>query len=475
MILTGRNKINSNYVSGDMLNFENVKNVINTSLPIHMKNKINIDYLLAYHKGIQPILNKEKLIRPEINNILVLNHAQRITRTVVGYFLGNPIQFIQRNLEKKDAIDELNGIFAYETKSAVDKAIGDYQSITGTGYKIIFTDNTDKVPFETRCLSPEYTFVVYENTIAENPLLGVTYKVMYDDDGYSAGYKFYIYTSVGLYEVVSDSDGVIRDNENYVFTNYHVGGVPIIEYPNNIWRLGDWELTLGLMNSINSLGSGRLDDIEQVIQSLLVFTNAEIDSDMYAEMREAGVVLLKNTTNAKSDVKILSNQLDQAGMNLYASELVNILDTLVGVPSRDSGGGISGGDTGQAVELRDGWADLEIVAENKELLFKASEQRSLEIVLEILRNTTDIDLDIMDIDIKFVRNKNHNLLVKTQSYVNMIGTRTISPSDALTMVDIVSDVNEYATRGEDYWDSKAEEIVADVNDNVPIDDIANKK
>ena len=64
-------------------------------------NKADIDYLINYRNGQQPILYKTKAIRPEINNILLINHAQMITRTINGYFLGTPIQYIQSGSDKK--------------------------------------------------------------------------------------------------------------------------------------------------------------------------------------------------------------------------------------------------------------------------------------------------------------------------------------------------------------------------------------
>jgi hypothetical protein len=128
---------------------------------------------------------------------------------------------------------------------------------------------------------------------------------------------------------------------------------------------------------------------------------------------------------------------------------------LVGVPSREKRGG-GGADTGQAVELRDGWADLELVARMKEGSFKRSEKMALKIILTILSNKMGIKLNLMDVDIKFSRNKNHNLLVKTQSYTTLVATRTISPADCLAIVDLVTDTSEYIQRGEEYWSAKQE-------------------
>lgn len=470
MILKGRRKIVAEYKPEDLIdNIEIVANILNSTMPIHQQNKLEIDYLINYSHGIQPILEKTKIVRDEINNMLVVNHAQMITRNIIGYFLGTPIQYIQSGSDKKDQIDELNRYVSYEDKPSVDKVIGEYQSITGTAYRIIYTDGQfgDEVPFEDKALHPATTYVVYENGIAERPLMGVTYYNILDEKGQIKGVRVYAYTDHGVYDIKTDRSGKIQRNSDVLFTPYNVGGVPIVEYPNNIWRIGDWELCIGLMDAINSLHSGRLDDIDQVVQSLLVFINGEIDTETYDQMRERGVVSLKNNTTAKTDVQLLSNPLDQGGMNLFAEELEAMLYAMIGIPDRNNRGG-GGGDTGQAVELRDGWADLEIVARNKELVFKRSEKQSLRIILNILRNKLGMDLTLLDVDVKFTRNKNNNLLVKTQSYSTLLATKTLSPADCLTIVDLVSDVNEYISRGEAFWQDEFAGKIADVVEPEPV-------
>ncbi len=451
--LKGRKVILSQFTKNDMGDIGKVAVMINSAMITHMSNKAEIDYLLNYYKGVQPILRKEKLVRPEINNKLVVNHAQRITRTIVGYFLGNPIQYIQSGDTSIETVEEFNRLVGFEDKSAVDKEIGEYQSICGTAYRLIFTSSEDDVPFEDRALNPSNTFVIYENTIENLPLAGVTYLVNMNPDGSVKNYKYFIYTAIGQYTITTASDMSIDERAEAVFVNYDVGGVPMIEYPNNSWRIGDWELATSIMDSINKLESGRFDDVEQVVQSLLVFINADVDAETYTEMREQGVVLLKNTTGNESRVEIIKNTLDQLGMSSFSEELESVLDNLVGVPSRGKATSSVGGETGQAVELRDGWADLEIVARNKELIFKRSEKRTLKIIFTILKNKGVLNLTVRDIDIKFSRNKNHNLLVKSQSYSQLLETKTLSPSDCLTIVDLVSDVNEYVSRGEAYWGS----------------------
>lgn len=454
MIFKGRRKITSEYKQGDLRDVSILAKVLNSAMQIHTYNKEEIDYLTAYRLGNQPILQKVKEVRPEINNTLVVNHAEMVTRNIIGYFLGTPIQYIQNGTaDKKQQIDELNRYVQYEDKSSTDKEIGEFQSICGTAYRIIYTDGAlgDEVPFEDKALDPSLTFVVYENTIAEKPLLGVTYHSILNDANGVIGTRIYAYTDFGVYTIETPSPfGRVNTKSTYSFVDYNVGGIPIIEYPNNQWRVGDWELCMGLMDAINGVASGRLDDVDQIVQSLLVFINADIDSDKYDEMRESGVVILKNMTGLPSSVDSIGNPLDQTSISNFSGELEAMLYALIGIPDRKNRSG-GGGDTGQAVELRDGWADLEIVARNKELTYKKSEKMALRIILNILKNKLGMTLSLLDIDIKFTRNKNNNLLVKTQGYQNLLATKTLDPADCLTIVDLVSDVNEYISRGKTFW------------------------
>lgn len=456
MLLRGRRKIVSSARPMELESDVNyLISVVNTALQTHLLNKAEIDYLINYKNGNQTILEKTKDIRPEISNKVVINHAQMATRLITGYFLGTPIQYVQANADKKDQLELLNRVVAYEDKATVDKELAEMQSICGTAYRIVFTDDgiyEDEVPFEDRSLNPSHTFVVYENSIGERPLIGVTYLNMTDPVDGKHYTMYYCYTNAGLHTFKVDGIDAaeVKQTSEHTFTPYNVGGIPIIEYPNNIWRIGDWELIIDVMDAVNGLYSGRMDDVDQVIQSLLVFINADIDEERYQEMRQCGVVCLTNKTNDKSDVKTVGSQLDQSGMSEMAKELEDLIYALIGIPDRNNRGR-AGGDTGQAVELRDGWADLEIVARNKELTFKRSEKQALKIMLTIMRNKLNLNLSLLDINIKFSRNKNNNLLVKTQAYMNLISSKTLDPADCLTIVDLVSDVNDFIERGKAFW------------------------
>ena len=132
--------------------------------------------------------------------------------------------------------------------------------------------------------------------------------------------------------------------------------------------------------------------------------------------------------------------------------------TIIGIPDRKTRGG-GGGDTGDAVKLRDGWADIEIVARIKESYFKIAKKKQIAVAIKILQllGLAKIDFKTIDLDVKFTRNKNDNLQTKAQAFSTLHGTKTLDPADALEMCDMTTDVVEVIDRGKKYWDNVAEQ------------------
>ena len=61
-----------------VINLDNIADDLANALPAHHANAEEIDYLDRYYRGDQPILYREKTIRPEINNKVVETLAQYI-------------------------------------------------------------------------------------------------------------------------------------------------------------------------------------------------------------------------------------------------------------------------------------------------------------------------------------------------------------------------------------------------------------
>nr|DAQ07856.1 MAG TPA: Portal [Caudoviricetes sp.] len=397
---------------------DNVVSILRKALPYHWKNRSEIQYLWAYYKGRQPVLDREKQVRPEINNKIVENRANEIVSFKSGYLMGEPLQYVSRGNGENlgDAINQLNEYVFAEEKSAKDKELADWFHICGTSFRMVLPDEDgeeDDSPFEVYTLDPRNTFVVYNNGLGNKPILGVKYVI--DENGivhYSCYSKYY------YFEIV---ESVVVDMQPHI-----LGDIPIIEYPLNLARIGAFELVIPLLDAINLTDSNRMDGVEQFVQALMLFHNVDISSEDFKKLREEGAIKFKDIDpQLKAEVSYLLNTLNQGETQTLVDHMYQTVLTICGMPNRN--GGSSTSDTGSAVIMRDGWSAAEARAKDSELMFKKSERRFLKLILNICKTLTGMDLKVHNIEIRFTRRNYENILQKAQVLDLMLKNEKIHP------------------------------------------------
>lgn len=439
---------------------DNVLRVLEEAKNEHFKNRVEIEYLYKYYKGEQPILKRKKDIRPEINNKIVENHAMEIVDFKKGYVFGEPVQYVRRG-EQDDVADKigmLNEFMFAEDKASKDQELAEWFYICGVGYRMILPDkdadpkaDPDDCPFEIDVLDPRNTFVVYHNGFGKKPVMGVTY--VRKDTGETV---YTVYTKDRYFKIV-DATHIVDEQP------HTMGDIPIIEYAGNNARMGAFEPVLPLLDTLNNVISNRMDGIEQFIQSFMKFTNCDIDEETFQALKDLGALKVKSSDGTNADVDIISQELDQTQTQVTKDDLYQMVLIICGMPDR-KGSGTNTGDTGKAVELRDGWAAAESRAKESELMFKRAEKRFLKLALRVVRDISHVDLRLKDIDIKFTRNKTDNLLVKTQGLQNMLEAG-IHPLIAITHSGLFSDPEQTYLDSMEYLEKWKREKVTEVPTN----------
>lgn len=411
---------------------DNVLEVLRKALITHWSNKADMEYLYAYYKGRQPVLNRQKEVRPEIKNTVVENRANEIVSFKVGYLMGEPIQYVSRSDSKSvaDKITTLNGYCLSEDKAAKDKELADWFHICGTAYRMVLPDSvfereSDEAPFEIYTLDPRFAFVVYANSIGEPPVMGVKY--IQRSDG---AVIYSIYTKDRYFEVENQSM-IVREEAQSL-------GIPIIEYPANNARLGAFEIVLPLLDAINTVDSNRLDGVEQFVQALMLFHNVDISGDDFAKLRDEGAIKFKDIDpQYKAEIEYLTSELNQSQTQTLVDHLYNTVLTICGMPNRN--GGSSTSDTGSAVIMRDGWSAAEARAKDSELMFKLSEKEFLKLVLRICSDLSDLELKLSDVEVRFTRRNYENISQKATVLTTMLSNPKIAPILAFTHCGMFSD------------------------------------
>ena len=432
----------------------NIVKELDEAFNTHNLNRGEIEYLWNYYRGKQPILAREKTVRPEICNKIVENRANEIVSFKVGYLCGEPIQYVGRNSDENvsKAIAELNEMMFSENKATQDKEVVEWQMICGTAYRLVLPDtagNEDDAPFEMNTLDPRDTFVVYSSEVGNKPVFAVKYRIDSEHRRIAS-----VYTKNKFWKIV---DGRIAE-----YRTHALGMIPIFEYPANNARQGAFEIVLPLLDAINTVASNRMDGIEQFIQAFIKFINCDINETDFKALKDLGAIKVKSSDGQQADVDIVTNELNQMQTQTLVDYLYQTVLTVCGMPNRN--GGSSTSDTGSAVLLRDGWSLAEARAKDSELMFKKSEQEVLKLILRIIRDTQGLSdalysLRLRDIDSRFTRRNYDNIQSKSQVLVSMLQQNKIHPRLAFTSCGLFCDAENAYQMSMDYYEEQAKKAL----------------
>lgn len=441
----------------------NILEVLSDAYFIHEQNRAEMLYLFEYVKGRQPILDREKQIRPEINEKIVDNMASEILEFKLGYEFGSPISYVQRarkDIKSRNALfsffkklftsDEskkedlrvsaINEMMVEECKAAKDLQLAKDVKTCGVGYRLILPKKikTGVSVFDLLVLNPMNTFVVYSNDAYREPILGVSYFPHRD-----GSVTFGCYTKTSYFKIEM---GITKGFEDWFEEKPNtVGMVPIIEYINDYDRMGCFERVIPLVDALNTIDSDRVNDIAQHVQNILWGDNVALDTEQYKKLRDDGMILTKSEQGRTATLKYLESVLNQSENQTLVDYVKQQILDITNTPSRSE---LSGGSTGSATNMSTGWMAAETDAKEKEQIWSASERRETAVILKIIKDSNEVDADIAelnlsDIEIKFSRSRTYDLATKCNSLSALIGIG-IDPLRAIEVVGLFTDPQQVA-------------------------------
>ena len=438
--LMGRKKIHTDETT---VTDRNIAAIVTTAMNgDHASNRNQMEYLFKYERGYQPVIDRVKTIRPEICNIVVENHASEVVDFTVGYQAGNPINLVARsvNAELKHSdkrILKVNEMLAEENKQAKDIELFRNFHIAGVAYAMILPKDymTGTSPFDLLVLDPRNTFIVYSNDAYERPMVAVTYSVLQNGTK-----RVTAYSNDYVYDFGLDTAG---GTSSFVKVPNVLRMIPIVEFKANDDYAGCFEKAIPLMDAINDINSNRVDDIEQFVQSILWLHNAELSDEAREALASGGGILQTKSVGNGQDAKVvyLTQTLNQNETQTYVDYLYKQILQICGVPSREKS---TGGNTGSAMYLSNGYEQAESRAKTMESMYSRSMLQLVELILRICKLSVNVDSDVKDletrfIDIEFSRDRTYDLASRTNALATLINTG-IEPLHAMRTVDLFNDV-----------------------------------
>lgn len=405
------------------------KQAIRTLIEKHRRESARLKKLMKYYEGQHKILTESRKTK------LVCNHAKDISDTASAYFIGNPISY-KSEADIKPLMDAL------ETAGA-DEADGDNGldlSVYGRSYEYIYpmegeTDLTIKN------LSPENTFMVYDDSIEQKELFAVYYYAKKDD----SDRKRTIYVATVLTEHykyvlnIQDIDGpqaLLEESVPHFFD-----GIPVIEYRNNKLAIGDFELQIPLIDAYNVLMSDRITDKEQFIDAILAIYGAMLgdpdakDEDgKTAKERVKDDKLLELPKDSKAEY--LTRTFDEQGVEVLKKAVEQDIHKFSHIPcmtDESFGGNVSG----VAMEFK--LLGMENITKIKTRYYKKGLRKRLRLFAGWLNKCRAINVDISRITPTFSRALPKNLMEISQIVANLWGK--VSKKTLLSQVPFIEDVD----------------------------------
>ena len=270
----GRRKI---YTDVAKITQGNVIDVLTKALIVHNQNVLDIQFLINFEKGCQP-LKREKKVRKEIDIQSISNLAHQITEFWLGYFWGNHMAFVQKSdkhptgsspKDSDSAITLLNEMYEAEDMERKDQLLAYYLEVCGTCCQLIDIKRNvadgDSV-FDLVTLNPMYSFVVYSSDAYEKPMMGVSFSENED------GSKIYTCITDDVVYIIKNAIKLINGIPSGEVEKKFIGRsgeanpfgkINIIEFERATDRTGVFERQIDELNALNILESDLVNDVAQ--------------------------------------------------------------------------------------------------------------------------------------------------------------------------------------------------------------------
>jgi SPP1 family phage portal protein len=442
----------------------NVIDVLQKALGTHLVNVSDINELIEYEKGDQPIHGREKQSRKEINHKIVDNVAAEVTDFWIAFAWGNPITLGQRGNrwdnpeEEAKAINLLNECYTATNNDTDTLKLARFIEICGVGYTFIDIniDYEDGESYFTRdVLDPQNAFVVRSSVYPDRRvMLGVSFRK--DKEG---NYRFTAFTKDTRFEISAmkvingkpvsnpnDDEGRYWSERQRSGEKNPLGKIPIIEWVRSYDRMGVFEKQMDELDNLNVLVSDFTNDVDQNTNAI-IHTNdiepplvevekevlkddgtVEIIKDVVERKYQPGEWVRTYTTQDgnKPIIEAITSDYDYSGMlsNILARRNLILQKCHVPITTDKTNGA-----TGVAMDAATGWSDAETIASAQELITNGCYIEEVRVVLCAIRESVDLAQDSIlrnlracDVKPNVRRPKTYEMSIKVNSMATLIKT-----------------------------------------------------
>lgn len=370
---------------------------------IYYDNRINVTKykeLDDQYTGKHKILDRPKKNNNDPNNHIVNNFCKYITDVITGYFISEPVVYSSMH-DDKEFLEKIINVFEFNDEQDENSELAKKASIHGSCFELLYMDEDANIRFSK---VPASQGILIKDASLDDGYLGFIRVLHYFNKDKELNILLEFYTSTEVWRFTGKGEGSITLQS---IDEHFWNDVPVVEFPNNDERLGDFEGIISINDAYNTCQSNTANLFQYNDEALLKITKlGEVSTDDIKSMREKGAVILDDG----GDVSWMLKEINDTAIENYKKRLIQDLHLFSGVPNMtDSsfGGNLSG------VAISYKMWSMDQIVKTKERKFKKGIQRRIELITNIF-NLFGSNYDYRDINITFKRNAPQNDLENAQ-------------------------------------------------------------
>lgn len=389
-----------------------LKDMINTFIG---EQKERIQILDGYSKGqnYSILAGRRRLEKEKSDYRIRHNWGGYIANFITGYLLGNPVTVAgDIDMDEINAINKENDIDTLNFELAFDA------SRFGRAFELHYrgADSRDNIVL----INPEEMFVIRDITVNKN-IIGAVHCPVYDD-------KYYVtvYTDkeVISYEPTTETSLSFRIAKR---RRHDYQDVPVVEWWNNRFRMGDFESELSTIDAYDAAQSDTANYMSDLNDAMLVINGdlnaAGIGVSEAEQMKRANLLLLESGMDHTGKQTNLSaeyiyKQYDVSGVEAYKTRILKDIYKLTKIPNLDDEH-FAGNQSGEALKHK--LIGLEQIRVSKESFFTRALRRRYQLISNVHQSLNTAPIDVQAMTFTFHPNLPSDVWAEVAQYISAGG------------------------------------------------------
>ena len=350
------------------------------------------------------------------------------------------------NVNQSDFMDIIYDFNQANDIDSHNSEIGMDQNNQGRAYELLVRTHDDRERIY--MLDPRQVFMIYDKTVASRVIAAVRYYPENELDQSKFITELYTYNNIYRFKPHTlNARRMILDEEA---TQAHLfGGVPIIEYRSDRFRMAVYEKQLPLIDAYDSAQSDTsnyMTDFNDAILAIEGFIANADDKEWLRAMKDANLLYLipeEGLDGSKSNVKAsyLTKSYDVAGVEAYKGRLKDDIFGLSAIPNL-SDESFAGNKSGEALKYK--LFGLQQKRSDKEKYLAKGFRVRYKLLENMKRNVNEYTGEQVQLGFSFSPNLPTAYLDELKAFVESGGV--VSRKTMLNLLSFVDDVAEEEKR-----------------------------